>query len=264
VGGALGSLAGAAALALLPGAGIDPRMAALVGMAAMFAGASRAVLASAVFAFEVTQQTSALLPLIAGCGAAYLVSCLLMRNSIMTEKIVRRGVRVPSEYAGDVLDQVSAGKACSRKLVWLDGAQTVAAARAWLNSGRPEAEHQGFPVLDAAGHLIGVVTRKDVFRATDGQRRIGELIGRAPVVIAENHTLREAAERMVAEGIGRLIVVAAGRPGCVVGILTRADVLAGHAHRLREKRVAPGWWGARRTAEEQSGTAAPEAATQEG
>jgi chloride channel protein, CIC family len=64
----------------------------------MFAGASRALLASTVFAFETTLQPFGLLPLLGGCTAAYLVSCLLMRNTIMTEKIARRGVSVPVEY----------------------------------------------------------------------------------------------------------------------------------------------------------------------
>jgi H+/Cl- antiporter ClcA len=67
-------------------------------MAAMFAGASRAFLASVVFAFETTLQPLGLLPLLAGCAAAYLVSSLMMRNTIMTEKIARRGVKVPTEY----------------------------------------------------------------------------------------------------------------------------------------------------------------------
>jgi chloride channel protein, CIC family len=75
------------------------RIAALVGMAAMFAGASRALLASVVFAFETTRQPIGLLPLLGGCSAAFLISCLLMKNSIMTEKIARRGVQVPSEYS---------------------------------------------------------------------------------------------------------------------------------------------------------------------
>jgi len=101
IGGGLGALLGFAATAVLPWLGVDPRMAALVGMAAMFAGASRAMLASVVFAFETTRQQTAILPLLAGCSAAFLVSCLLMRNSIMTEKMARRGVPVPSGFSVD-------------------------------------------------------------------------------------------------------------------------------------------------------------------
>jgi len=98
IGSGLGLLLGRAAQVMFPHCGIDPATAALVGMAAMFAGASRAFLASVVFAFETTLAPLGLLPLLAGCAAAYLVSGLLMPNTIMTEKIVRRGVHVPTDY----------------------------------------------------------------------------------------------------------------------------------------------------------------------
>src|SRR6185295_2193055 len=94
--------------------GVDPRIGALVGMAAIFAGASRALLASVVFAFETTRQPIGLLPLLGGCSAAFLVSALLMRQSIMTEKIVRRGRRVPTENASDWFEQVTVGEVATR------------------------------------------------------------------------------------------------------------------------------------------------------
>jgi H+/Cl- antiporter ClcA len=97
IGGGLGSALGALVATLAPGAHVDPRVGALVGMAAIFAGASRALLASVVFAFETTRQPMGLLPLLGGCTGAFLISCLLMRTTIMTEKLVRRGVHVPSE-----------------------------------------------------------------------------------------------------------------------------------------------------------------------
>ncbi len=104
IGGGLGALVGGALTALAPALGVDVRLAALVGMAAMFAGASRALLASVIFAFETTREPTGLLPLLGGCAAAYLVSGLLMRNTIMTEKIVRRGVRVPDAYVAREVD----------------------------------------------------------------------------------------------------------------------------------------------------------------
>jgi len=98
IGGGLGALIGAGTAALFPSLGVDPRIAALVGMAAMFAGASRALLMSVVFAFETTRQPIGLLPLLGGCSAAYLISSLTMRYTIMTEKLARRGTYVPTEY----------------------------------------------------------------------------------------------------------------------------------------------------------------------
>ncbi|HVZ79427.1 MAG TPA: chloride channel protein [bacterium] len=100
IGGGLGFLLTTALAWMAPQAGLDPCLGALVGMAALFTGASRAFLTSVIFAFELTHQPLGLLPLFAGCSGAYLVSALFMRNTIMTEKIARRGVRVPDGYTG--------------------------------------------------------------------------------------------------------------------------------------------------------------------
>ena len=100
IGGALGGVCGAA-LSVWPPLHVDPHMAALIGMAALFAGASRALMTSAVFVFETTMQPHALLPLLAACTMAYLVSGLMMRHTIMTEKIARRGVHVPTDFVAD-------------------------------------------------------------------------------------------------------------------------------------------------------------------
>jgi hypothetical protein len=103
IGGALGALLGAATVHFFPGAGINMATAALIGMAAMFAGASRALLTSVVFALETTGQMNGLLPLLGACVAAYFVSFFLMKGSIMTEKIQRRGVKTPDSYEPDIL-----------------------------------------------------------------------------------------------------------------------------------------------------------------
>ncbi len=112
IGGAFGALLGLLLLHLFPGCGITLATAALVGMAAMFAGASRALLTSIVFALETTGQPSGLLPLLAACVAAYFVSFFLMKGSIMTEKIRRRGVQTPDVYEADLLRY-----ACAKELM---------------------------------------------------------------------------------------------------------------------------------------------------
>lgn len=103
IGGALGALLGIAALHFFPSLQINIATAALVGMAAMFAGASRAFLTSVVFALETTGQLNGLLPLMGACAAAYFISFFLMKGSIMTEKIQRRGVQTPDSYEPDIL-----------------------------------------------------------------------------------------------------------------------------------------------------------------
>ncbi|HET8711764.1 MAG TPA: chloride channel protein, partial [Spongiibacteraceae bacterium] len=235
IGGALGGIIGLTLAAWLPWLHLDPRLAALIGMAALFAGASRAFLASVVFAFETTQQVHGLLPLLGACAAAYMVSGLLMRNTIMTEKITRRGVRVPSDYSADYLDRIAVGDVCSRDVVALDATQSLSDVRRWMDAGRAAAQHQGFPVLDTNRRIVGVVTRRNLLdRYVSGDTCVGDLISRAPLAILETHSAREAADYMVAADIGRLIVVADDESARMVGIVTRGDLLSAHAQRLRE------------------------------
>ena len=235
IGSGCGALLGVGAAWLFPGLGIDPKVAALVGMAALFAGSSRAWLASIVFAFETTHQTLGMLPLLAGCSVAFLVSCLLMRNSIMTEKIARRGVRVPNEYAPDFLAQVLVLEMASKDVVSLRINDSLETIRAWLASGVKGTSHQGFPVLDDKGKVVGVLTRRDLLDSgAPNSRRAVESIKRTPVVVYADCTLRAAADHMVNHNVGRLPVIARGEGGKLVGMISRSDLLAAHRKRLNE------------------------------
>lgn len=248
IGGALGGAIGVGIAALAPALGVDPRIAALVGMATIFAGASRAMLACAVFAFETTMQPVGLLPLLGGCAAAYLTSSLLMRNSLMTEKIARRGIRAPNEYTADVLDQVYVRSIASKTLVTLRAEQTVEAARTWIASGASGTRHQGFPVLNERGVLVGVLTRRDLLNPeVPADRQLAAVIGRLPKFVYDDCTVRQAAEHMVNHHIGRLPVVRRGAPGeppQVLGMITRSDVLSVFQRQVDDaERQAPsiGW-----------------------
>lgn len=103
IGGAAGAILGSLVLLFFPASGISIPMAALIGMSSMFAGASRAYLTSITFALEATMQSHALLPLLGACTASYLISFFFMENTIMTEKIARRGIYTPDSYEPDVL-----------------------------------------------------------------------------------------------------------------------------------------------------------------
>jgi CBS domain-containing protein len=219
----------------LPSAAIDVRVAALVGMAAMFAGASRAMLASTVFAFETTLQPFGLLPLLGGCAASYLVATMLSKNSLMTEKIVRRGVVVPTDYVSDPLEQITVRQIASSPVVTLAKTETVGEIRRWLTSDANDQHHQGFPVVDAAGRLAGVVTRRDLLNsAHSSSLTLQDIVIGLPRFVYEDTTVRKAADHMVNHDIGRLPVVSRERPGEIVGIVTRSDILSAYRGRLNE------------------------------
>jgi H+/Cl- antiporter ClcA/CBS domain-containing protein len=229
IGGGVGVVLGGVAARLLPHARIDVRICALVGMAALFAGASRALLASVVFAFETTLQPLGLLPLLGGCTAGYLVSSLLMPNTIMTEKLARRGVRVPTDYAADFLDQVRVADACTTRVVTVSASEPLQSVRSRTET------HQGFPVVDAGGRLLGVITRRDFLDPSHPpDTPAASLLRRPPAVIFADNSLREAADQMVRENVGRLPVVLREDPRTVLGIITRSDLLRAHEQRLAE------------------------------
>jgi H+/Cl- antiporter ClcA len=239
IGGGLGATLGVGAAALLPSLGVDPRIAGLVGMAAIFAGASRALLTSVVFAFETTRQPIGLLPLLGGCAAAYLISCLAMRNTIMTEKIARRGVHVAGEYVADFLSSRPVRAHMTTSVITFLADQTLGHARAFIASGEPDARHQGFPLVDADGRVVGVLTRRDLIdpKRTDDER-LDALVRRPAVVLSEDVSLREAVDTMARSAVGRLPVVSRADQR-LVGIVSRSDILVAEAQRLAGAGVSP-------------------------
>jgi len=194
------------------------------------------MLTSAVFAFETTLQPLGLLPLLGGCAASFLVSSLLMRNTIMTEKIVRRGVRVPAEYAADFLDQVLVRDVAAKNVVTLKADDAVEQVRQWIGTRATGTSHQGYPVVDAGGLLVGVVTRREFLDPEQpGGRTVRQLIRRPPSLCYDDNTLRDAADHMVNHDIGRLPVLSRATRK-LVGIVTRGDLLRVHRRRLEESR----------------------------
>ncbi|MEZ4750360.1 MAG: chloride channel protein [Bdellovibrionota bacterium] len=231
IGGGVGLIFAEAVNGWFPALAVSPGVAALVGMAAIFAGASRAMLASVLFAFETTRQPWAILPLLIGCTAAYVISCLRMKTSIMTEKISRRGIRVPGEYGADPLSQVTIRDVATKKVTSFNTDETIQSAWEKLSSGEPQFHHQGYPVLDAHGEPVGVFTYKDLIKSRQSEKKtVRDLVTRAPVIVSDNASLAVARDKLVQERIGRLLVVHSN--GKLLGILTRTDVLRAYSLNL--------------------------------
>ena len=243
IGGGIGAALGVGVNAVAPGLGVDVRIAALVGMASLFAGASRAMLASVVFAFETTLQPFGLLPLLGGCSAAYLVSSVLMRNSIMTEKIARRGIRTPEEYEADLLDQVQVREVMAKNVVSLRSLDSVGTARQWIASGAPETSHQGYPIVDDKQLLVGMITRRDLqnHELQDDSKLI-DAFRRRLILVYDDCSVRQAADHMVNHDIGRLPVVRRTFPHDLVGIVTRSDILSVFRRRAKDAELQQPRW----------------------
>ena len=219
LGGALGCLLGHA----LPG---DPGLWAMIGMAGIMSGAMRAPMTGALFAAELTGRFEALPLTIAAAAGAYAVSVLLMRRSILTEKIARRGRHILQEYSVDALDLLQARQLMTPSPETLPGTMSIAAALQFFGS---EAKHRSYPVVDPEGRLIGLISRTDALRwQVEGARleaSLAETLSDAsqPVAYPESPS-GVVADLIVQSGIGRIPIIERDTRK-VVGILSRQDLL---------------------------------------
>jgi len=233
IGGAIGILLGTAANSLFPDAGTTLPLAALIGMSAMFAGASRALLTSIIFAIETTDQANALLPLLAACVASYFVSFFLMENTIMTEKIARRGVRTPYSYEPDILDKLTVQQVMEEEGMVLSANATLDEVRKWLRKNKSEHRNYFIVVNDDAS-FRGIVSSSNLYSMHHAiDLKIGALIKRRPFAVTESDSLKAAVEMMAKENLDVLPVISTAS-GKVMGILSYRNILSAYRHHLNE------------------------------
>jgi chloride channel protein, CIC family len=236
VSGAFGGLFGAAVNEVAPGLHLSPGAVALVAMAATFGAATRATFTAIVFAFELTRDYNAILPLMLATVVADLVSAALLDHGLMTEKLARRGLEVPTGYEPDVLRSTRVGEAMTATVEVLPADATAATARERLKA----TGHSAYPIVDAAGRCTGIVTRGDLLAHPESSATpVGAFASTDVVSVTPDASLLDVLERMVEEGIDHLPVV--DRDNHLVGICTRTDILRARSRHLVHERVQPGW-----------------------
>jgi CBS domain-containing protein len=233
IGGALGGLFGS-----IVGAG-DPGLWAMVGMAGMMGGTMRSPLTGMVFVLELTHDLNALPALLIGSVAALCVTVLLLRRSILTEKLARRGQHIAREYSVDVFEMARVADVMDSNPPMIPGAITVAALSDRIAQGDPAVSgRQATILMDDAGRLAGIITRGDILRilqkGTAATTTALAAAGTDVVVAYPDETLQEAIAKMLKRNIGRMPVVERTDPGKVIGYLGRADILAARI-RLNEE-----------------------------
>jgi len=225
IGGAAGAIIGSVVLQFFPDAGITLPMAALIGMASMFAGASRAYLTSIVFALEATMQSHALLPLLGACTAAYMISFFLMENTIMTEKIARRGVFTPDSFEPDVLQKMNVADVLNDDAIAINGQTTAHELKDWLAENKTTDNY--VIVVDIEGAYLGTLKLTDIYQnEINNDVLLQELISpEKGLFVNANHNLRHAVETMSATGAEVLPVLSSDADRKVIGILSYKDII---------------------------------------
>jgi len=218
----LGGCAGFLIGQYLPG---DPGFWAMIGMAGVMSGTMRAPMTGALFAAELTNHLSALPETIAAGSAAYAISVLVMKRSILTEKIARRGRHILREYSVDALEFLQAGQLMTSNPETLPGDMSLTDAADFFAD---QASHRSYPVVDRHGRLLGLVSRQEALEwrvAGHGDSRLADAMSDASTGYAFPETpCGEVADMMVESGVGRVPIVDPGDRK-VVGIISRQDLL---------------------------------------
>jgi len=234
IGGAVGGVAGM----FLPyeGASFWP----LIGMAAILGGMMRSPFTGIVFALELTHDFNSLLPLLVANMIAYGFTVLVLKRSILTEKVARRGFHLSREYSVDPLEVLFVREVMRTSIVVLSSSQTLAEVAA---VSRPDHQIRGqhlYPVLDAGRQLVGVLTRKDIAKAVSDSAfpgtPIAELARRNAVVAYRDEPLRVIVNRMAETGYTRMPVLASQKNGEVAGMISLEDLLHARVRNLAEER----------------------------
>ena len=239
MGGAYGLLIGMGILHFFPKTGINLPTCALIGMAAMFAGASRALLTSIVFAFETTMQPHGLLPLLAASVAAYFVSFFLMKHgTIMTEKINRRGVNTPDAFEPDILQKVQVKAVISEDNELLSANNCLGDVKKWLATSKNEEAKDAVAVVDEQENLIGILRLKDIEQSTlPDETAIRTLMGKQNIYVYDDNQLSFAVDLMDRFNVNCLPVVYRKNKMKVAGILSYKDIFSVYRKRNHEERI---------------------------
>ena len=234
MGGALGAIEGR----WLPVG--DPALWAMISMAAMMGGTMRSPLTAIAFLLELTHDVELLPGLLVGCVAAHAVTVLLMKRSILTEKVARRGYHVLREYTVDPFETMRISEIMAQPVDTLPDDTTVGEAVTFFTTRGATPRHKSYPVIRGDSTIAAMVARADALLWTvetppSDKPLTEQLAGQELVTAYEDELVGRVADRMAETGVGRVPILRRGTDA-LVGIVARRDLLRVRASVLRQER----------------------------
>jgi H+/Cl- antiporter ClcA/CBS domain-containing protein len=210
----------------------------LISMGAILGGTMRVPFTAIVFALELTHDLNALLPLLVAVTTAYTFTVLLMKRSILTEKLSRRGHHLAREYAVDPMEGLFVSQVMRSNVTVLLASTPLADLAASLRLGAGRGAQGLYPVTDDDGKLLGVVTRHDLealLSDDHGDRTLRDVLRREPIVAYPDEPLRSVVYRMAETGLTRMPVVDRADPTHLVSVISLRDLLSARVRALEDE-----------------------------
>jgi chloride channel protein, CIC family len=203
-------------------------------------GTMRSPFTGMVFALELTHDFNALPVLFIGSMAALGVTVLVLRRSILTEKLARRGQHIAREYSVDLFELIRVGDVMDREVPIVPAEMTVKELSEQITKGDPAvSKRQVSFIVTANQRLAGIITRADMMRALlkepAGTMTVLAAGKSNPILAYADEPLQDAVARMLKHKIGRLPVVMKNETGRAIGYLGRADILAARTRYYEEE-----------------------------
>ncbi|MEZ4665428.1 MAG: chloride channel protein [Thermomicrobiales bacterium] len=214
-----------------------------IGMAAILGGTMRAPLTGIIFLLELTHDIDLILPLLAATIVAHGFTVLVMKRSILTEKVARRGFHITREYSIDPLEILFVRELMRVEVVVLKASMTVDELFEGfrLRSDRLDLGQALYPVVQDDGSLAGILTRHQLVEmqlsAHPAGQTLGDVCERDFVVAFPDEPLRYVMERMATTGLTRMPVVDPANRTRLMGLITLTDLLRARQRSLDEERV---------------------------
>ena len=237
VGSALGLIFGTGVIAAFPNLGVVPGVFAIAAMAAVFGTASRAPFASIIFALEVTEDYQGVLPIIVTVVIAELVGEYLMADSIMTEKLTRRGLRVRHIYEFNPLRQTRVSSIMS-PLVAVDSKKKVLELFREMNSPDHHFARRKRLVVLKDRAALGVVSRVELYEGAskaDPELTVEQVCSKSFLTISEDEFGFEALRLMSLNNIAFLVVV--DKVNAPVGYISRGDLIRAQKDKISDDTI---------------------------
>jgi CIC family chloride channel protein len=225
LGAVLGGAYGLVASQVFPSLNIVPGAFAMVGMAAVLAGAVHAPLTAIILLFEMTNDYHIILPLMFAVTVSLVISRLLERDSVYTLGLARKGIRLQQGRDVEVLEGITVDEVMQIQMSPVQETESVSgAATIMLQTHR-----HGLPVVTSSGELVGIISIKDIEAPHDNgdspERTVGEVCTRDVLTAYPDETLAAVMRRMAVRDVGRIPIVARDNPHKLVGMLRRADMI---------------------------------------
>jgi CIC family chloride channel protein len=234
IGAALGGGLGVLGDAIIPGHLIHPPAWALVGMAGMVAGATRAPLTALFMVFEMTDDYSYVIPLMLVTVISFATAKRFAAHGLYDGWLAAQGEHLAHGVDQAIMERLRVREAIDTRARTVDPAATVDT----LIAAAAGTRHGVIPVVESEGELVGLIThhalREAIIARGDLARLlVAEDLAEPAEPLRPTLSFREALTAMNARGLDALAVVDS-REGTqrFVGLLARADILVAYEREL--------------------------------